>query len=95
MRADVGCGPPFDIRSRHGDDPLVARLERQPGRKEARNGQMLVDVEQAHARPLSDQTVPPEGPTLVGLGREVELLRGEVAELRTQVDGLRKGRETP
>ena len=31
------------------DDPLVARLERQPGRKEARYGQLLVDVEQAHA----------------------------------------------
>jgi uncharacterized protein len=75
------------------DDPLVARLERQPGRKEARYGQLLVDVEQAHARPLSYQTAPPERLTLVGLAREVELLRGEVAALRTQVDGLREGKE--
>jgi uncharacterized protein YceH (UPF0502 family) len=75
------------------DDPLVARLERQPGRKEARYGQLLVDVEQADARPLSDQTAPPESLTLVGLAREVALLRGEVAELRTQVDGLREGNE--
>jgi uncharacterized protein len=73
------------------DDPLVARLERQPGRKEARYSQLLVDVEPAHARPLSDQTAPPDSLTLVGLAREVELLRGEVAELRTWVDGLREG----
>ena len=75
------------------DDPLVAHLERQPGRKEARYGQLFVDVEQAHARPLSDQTASPESLTLVGLAREVELLRGEVAELRTQVDGLQEGNE--
>lgn len=73
------------------DDPLAARLERQPGRKEARYGQLLVDVEQADARPLSDQTAPPEGLTLVGLAREVALLRGEVAELRTQVDAAARG----
>jgi uncharacterized protein YceH (UPF0502 family) len=76
------------------DDPLVARLERQPGRKESRYGQLLVDSEQAHApppsdeRPLFDQSARPDSLTLVSLAREVELLRGEVAELRTQVDGL-------
>jgi uncharacterized protein YceH (UPF0502 family) len=75
------------------DDPLVARLERQPGRKEARYGQVVVDVEQADARPLSDQTTPTESLTLLGLAREVALLRGEVAELRTQVHGLREGNE--
>jgi uncharacterized protein len=72
------------------DDPLVARLERQPGRKEARYGQLLVDVEQAHPRLLSGQAAPPDRLTLVGLAREVGLLRAEVAELRTQVDGLRE-----
>jgi uncharacterized protein len=70
------------------DDPLVARLERQPGRKEGRYGQLLVDVEQAVAGPASDQSAPADSLTLVGLAREVELLRGEVAELRTQVDRL-------
>jgi uncharacterized protein YceH (UPF0502 family) len=73
------------------DDPLVARLERQPGRKEARYGQLLVDAGQAHARTLSDQAAPPDSPTLAGLAREVELLRGEVFELRSQVDALRQG----
>jgi uncharacterized protein YceH (UPF0502 family) len=75
------------------DDPLVARIERHPGQKEARYGQLLVDVEQAPARPLSDQSAPTDSLTLVGLAREVELLRGEVAGLRTQVDGLREGTE--
>lgn len=73
------------------DDPLVARLERQPGRKEARYGQLLVDGEQVHPTPFSDQQAPPDNVTLAGLAREVELLRGEVAALRTQVDGLRLG----
>ena len=68
------------------DDPLVARLERQPGRKESRYTQMLAEVEQGHVRPISDQVAPPDGLTLVGLAREVELLRGEVAELRARVD---------
>jgi uncharacterized protein YceH (UPF0502 family) len=86
------------------DDPLVTRLERQPGRKELRYGQLLVDCEHAQIRPpseqppsehwpASDQPAPPQGPTLVGLAREVELLRGEVAELRHLVDGLRGGPE--
>ena len=67
------------------DDQLVACLERQPGREEARYGQLLVDVDQADVKPRSDQTGQAEGLTLVGLAREVEVLRGEVAELRTHV----------
>ena len=67
------------------DDQLVACLERQPGCKEARYGQLLVDVDQADVKPRSDRTGQAEGLTLVGLAREVELLRGEVAELRTHV----------
>jgi uncharacterized protein len=85
------------------DDPLVARLERQPGRKESRYGQLLVDAEQAHASPLSDdgphsdQSAPPDSPALVALvalAREVELLRDEVAGLRMQVDGRRTGADS-
>ncbi|MEP7193736.1 MAG: YceH family protein [Actinomycetota bacterium] len=81
------------------DQPLVARLERQPGRKELRYGQLLVDFEHAQIRqpseqwPASDQSAPAEGLTLLGLAAEVELLRSEVAGLRTLVDGLREGPE--
>ncbi len=74
------------------DDPLVARLERQPGRKEMRYGQLLVEVEQGNRHEqLSDQSPPPGGVTLAGLARDVELLRAEVAALRSQVDGLLEG----
>lgn len=83
------------------DDPLVARLERQPGHKEARYGQLLVDDQQAPARPPSDQSALPEGNahypvgrqdslTLGGLAAQVELLRAEVATLRAHVDRLRE-----
>jgi len=73
------------------DDPLVARLERQPGRKEVRYGQLLVEVEQGHLGQPSDQSPPPGGVTLAGLARDVELLREEVAALRSQVEGLMEG----
>jgi uncharacterized protein YceH (UPF0502 family) len=75
------------------DDPLAARLLRQPGRKEARYGQLLVDSEQDHASQPSDEGARPDSLTLAGLAREVELLRGEVAELRIQLEGLRTGSE--
>ena len=66
------------------EDPLVARLERAPGRKEARYGQLLVDGEQ-----VQPEAAPPDQLTLAALARQVELLAAEVAELRVQVDGLR------
>ncbi len=73
------------------DEPLVARLERQPGRKEARYGQLLVEAEQGHGSPLSEGAPARERLTLADLAREVELLRVEVAELHTQVAALRDG----
>jgi uncharacterized protein len=73
------------------DDPLVARLERQPGRKEVRYSQLIADAGQPHASLLPDQAASSDGLTLVALAREVELLRGEVIELRTEVEGLRQG----
>lgn len=72
------------------DDPLVARLERAPGRKEARYGQLLADVDDGrNVGQLPPTAPPPDHMTLVDLAREVELLRDEVAELKTQIDGLR------
>lgn len=92
------------------DEQLIALLERQPGRKEARYGQLLVDLGQAPARPSVQKTQPGQGAppaqgappepgaqrdtlTLVGLAREVELLRAEVAGLRSRVDGLGEASE--
>jgi len=69
-------------------DPLVVRLERQPGRKEARYAQLLVHVVEDLAKPIADQPAPQDPLTLAGLAREVGLLRGEVTELRAQIDGL-------
>ena len=66
------------------EDPLVTRLERAPGRKEARYCQLLVDGEQAQP-----EAAPPDQLTLAALARQVELLAAEVAELRLQVDALR------
>lgn len=40
-----------------------------------------------------EPVVPSDVLTLAGLAREVELLRGGMAELRAQVDGLRDGPE--
>jgi uncharacterized protein YceH (UPF0502 family) len=71
------------------NEPLAARLERLPGRKEARYGQLLVDVGQAPARALLDQPTAPQSLTLLGLARQIELLRGEVVALWAQVDALR------
>ena len=67
----------------HREDPLVARLERAPGRKEARYCQLLVDGEQ-----VQPEAAPPAQLTLAALARQVELLAAEVAELRVRVDGL-------
>jgi uncharacterized protein YceH (UPF0502 family) len=75
------------------DEPLATRLERQPGRKEARYAQLLVDVEPSQAMPILAQEEPAVGLTLAGLAQEVEQLRDQVAELRTQLSHLRESPE--
>lgn len=64
------------------DEPLVARLERQPGRKEARYDQTLAPS-MAGTGPVA---VAAPGPT--GLAAEVAALREEVAELRARLEAL-------
>ena len=81
------------------DEPLVVRLPRQPGQKEARYVHLLsgpVDVEAMAAAP-SDETggeaggswSPPSASSGGGLGARVEQLEAEVAELRDEVTQLR------
>ncbi len=68
------------------DDALVRRLERQPGRKEARYGQLLVEAGPA-------QVERPSGaPTLAALSDQIALLRVEVDEVRSHVEELRQQR---
>lgn len=79
------------------DEPLIARLERQPGRKEARYRQLLAPevgsaVTAAPVAQLSE-AAPPPGLTLTGLAEEVEQLRAEVAALRSRVEELSSDRE--
>ena len=81
------------------EEPLVARLERQPGRKEVRYSQLLVEPgavplpEQAPAAvPAAVRAVASAraaGPDLQDLARQVEELRAEVAQLRAEVAELR------
>lgn len=66
------------------DDSLVRRHERQPGHKEARYGQLLVEAERAQVEP------PAAALTLAALSQQIALLRAEVAEVRAQVDRLRQ-----
>ncbi len=80
------------------DEPLVARLDRQPGRKEGRYTQVLVDAgpvtaggPSVPADPAGAGTALPDGPAaddVADLAAEVALLRAEVVELRARLDAL-------
>jgi hypothetical protein len=78
------------------EEPLVLKLPRQPGRKEARYAQLLAgmpEVEESRAEPRVEPAVREaraEHERLARLEAEVAELRGEVAELRRQLDEFRK-----
>jgi uncharacterized protein YceH (UPF0502 family) len=83
------------------DEPLVVKLPRQAGRKEARYAHMLSgppvfedsgDEQASHAAPRasSSSTRAAEGERVARLEAEVETLRTEVAELRRQLEEFRK-----
>ena len=78
------------------DEPLVVKLPRQAGRKEARyahllSGQPVVD-EEAEAQPASaaPRTRAGESERVGRLEAEVERLSGELAEMRRQFEEFRK-----
>ncbi|HEX7998237.1 MAG TPA: YceH family protein [Pyrinomonadaceae bacterium] len=81
---------------RSDPQPLVARLPRQPGRKESRYAQLLagpVEMEAQEAAPRPETArleVRAENERISRLEAEVETLRSEVAELRGQFDEFRK-----
>jgi uncharacterized protein YceH (UPF0502 family) len=80
------------------ESPLVVRLPRRPGQKEQRVMHLLggpIDLEalaaaEATAEPARPAPVPPATERLAVLESEVEQLRREVAELRSQLEGFRK-----
>lgn len=68
------------------DEPLVARLERVPGQKEARYAQRLTEDVPVSA-PLERDAPAPDA--LAALREEVSALRDKVAALRDEVASLR------
>ncbi len=70
--------------------PLVARLPRGPGQKEARYAQLLTGEAPADSPETTTATPQEEGDRLVALEATVDSLRGEVAELRARLDELRR-----
>ena len=74
------------------DEPLVVRLERQPGQKEARFAHLLsgeVDAAIAASAPAAQLPVPAEG-RIEKLEKEVESLRAELFSFRETFDEFRK-----
>ena len=66
-------------------EPLVVRLERQPGQKEARYVDALVPRTDPGPQSAASSGPEPAGTTLAELAREVAALREEVAALRAEV----------
>jgi hypothetical protein len=82
------------------DEPLVTKLPRQAGRKEARYAHLLSGAPAVEEEPEGQPSAPPSPRAAAGraaepervarLEAEVEALRGELAEIRRQFDEFRK-----
>ena len=81
------------------DGPLVAKLPRQAGRKEARYAHLLsgqpaveeeADAQVLTAAPRAHASRAGDGERVARLEAEVEALRGELAEMRRQFEEFRK-----
>jgi hypothetical protein len=78
------------------DEPLVAKLPRQAGRKEARYAHLLSgapvveDEAEAQASPLPPRSRAGESERVARLEAEVERLSGELAEVRRLFEEFRK-----
>jgi len=84
----------LNVLATRAPSPLVIRLARQPGQKEARYVHLLsgeVETEPSRARPtVADADAPAESDRLGALERIVEELRSEVADLRAEVGEFRR-----
>lgn len=76
------------------DEPLVTKLERQPGQKEARYAHLLSGAVEQHAVSISRENAPSPGSSpndrLKGLEDEVKNLRAEFASLQETFDEFRR-----
>ena len=78
------------------EEPLVVKLPRQPGRKEARYAHLLAgapEVEESRPEPRVEPAMREaraENERLARLESEVETLRAEVADLRRQLEEFKK-----
>ncbi len=75
------------------DDPLLIKLERQPGQKEARYAHLLCGaIDQEKILTHRELTAPSTGggERIAKLENDVESLRGELAEFRAVFDEFRK-----
>jgi hypothetical protein len=81
------------------DEPLVTKLPRQPGRKEARYAHLLsgapaveeeAEGQTSPAPPRAHASRAGEGDRVARLEAEVETLRGELAEMRRQFETFRE-----
>lgn len=87
----------LDKLARREDEPLVAKLPRQPGKKDSRYAHLLageIEFEELPARPTRVETVVmevrAENEKITRLEAEVKQLRGELAELRQEFAEFRK-----
>jgi hypothetical protein len=76
------------------DEPVIVKLERQPGQKEARYAHLLSGEVIQQAAPVTQQTrtqvSPDANMKIEKLEGEVEALRAELAEFRSTFDEFRK-----
>lgn len=74
-----------------GDQPLVRRLPRQPGQKEARYAHLLGTGPAVASAPRVEPEPAPRESRLGVLEQQVRELQDEVAALRDELAGLRRG----
>ena len=71
------------------DEPLVVKLERQPGQKEARYAHLLSGEVTQAAIAAAPPNIP-RGDRIGELENKVEAMQGELAALRAMFDEFRK-----
>jgi uncharacterized protein YceH (UPF0502 family) len=75
------------------EDPLIVKLERLPGQKDARYAHLIsgpIDMERVAAAATSPRSTGPDGSRVDALEQQVAALRSEVDELKVTFQEFRK-----